>query len=226
VYLPFPKFQPGNLTTLGLLTPELLIGLLINVSNTYYGLRVGAGSQMSMVSGLLGYAGFKLFSRYTTIQLAPAENVLLISVATATGCMPLTAGLIGVIPALEFLISPEENGPLREDFGSLILWSIGLCFFGIIFAALLREHFIEREQLPWPGASATAHLINTLHHTSPKLQTASRNILFWRQESTVEEHSGSRGAEPQFVLMQGDEIEWKAGMNSLLRGAIASGIMV
>lgn len=68
-----------------------LIGLLVNISNTYDGLRVGAGSQMSMVSGLLGYAGFKVFSRYTTRRLLPTENVLLISVATASGCMPLTA---------------------------------------------------------------------------------------------------------------------------------------
>lgn len=44
-----------------------------------------------MVSGLLGYVDFKLFSKYTPTQFSRAENVLLISVATATGFMPLTA---------------------------------------------------------------------------------------------------------------------------------------
>jgi uncharacterized oligopeptide transporter (OPT) family protein len=86
--------------------------------------------------------------------------------------MPLTARFTGIIPALEYLKGPDENGLLRESFANLVLWLIGLCFFGIIFAALLREHFIEREQLPWPAASATA----------------------LRQESTGEEHSDSNGA--------------------------------
>lgn len=146
----------------------LLLGLLINISNTYYGLRLGAGSQMSMVSGLLGFAGFKSISRLLAVQLTPEDNVLLISVATSTGLMTFTSGLIGVIPAPEYLISPNGNGPVRRDYGSLVLWSVGLCFFGIIFTALLRGHFIERERLPWPGLRATAHLIRTLHHIPPK----------------------------------------------------------
>ncbi|KAF2240748.1 OPT superfamily oligopeptide transporter [Trematosphaeria pertusa] len=211
----------GRSFTLRAIMSGLLIGLLINVSNTYYGLRVGSGSGMSMVSALMGFTGFRLFSRYTTTRFGAAENVLLVSVATATGCMPFTAGLIGAIPALEFLIGPDENGPLREGFGSLLVWTVGLCFFGIVFAAMLRGHFIERERLPWPGASATAHLINTLHHSAPKSQSASRNGLSSRRESLI--------GEPPLACVQGDEIsdeiEWKSAMNSLLRGAIVSGII-
>lgn len=154
--------------TLRALISGLFIGVLVNLSNTYYGLRIGAGSQMSMVSGLLGYIGFKLFSSYTAIRFTAAENVLIISVATATGCMPVTTGFVGMIPALEYLIGPDENGPLRIDWESLVLWSMGLCFFGLIFASLLRDHFIVREKLPWPGPKATAHLINTLHHMPHK----------------------------------------------------------
>ena len=86
--------------TLRALISGLFIGVLVNLSNTYYGLRIGAGSQMSMVSGLLGYIGFKLFSGYTAIRFTAAENVLIISVATATGCMPVTTRFVGIIPAL------------------------------------------------------------------------------------------------------------------------------
>jgi uncharacterized oligopeptide transporter (OPT) family protein len=117
----------------------LFVGVLVNLSNTYYGLRIGVASQMSMVSTLLGFIGFKLISRYLTAPLTPAENVLLLSVSMATGCMPVTAGFVGIIPALEYLIGPEENGPLRLSFDSLIFWSIGLSFFGLIFAAAFRE---------------------------------------------------------------------------------------
>lgn len=157
--------------TLRALISGLFIGVFINLSNTYYGLRIGAGSQMSMVSGLLGYIGFKLFSSYTAIPFTTAENVLIICVATAAGCMSVTAGFVGIIPALEYLISPEENGPLRLNWENLVLWSMALCFFGLIFASLLREHFIVREKFPWPGPKATAHLINTLHHMPHKSST-------------------------------------------------------
>lgn len=138
----------GRSFTLRAIIPGLLIGVLINLSSTYSGLRVGAGSQMAIVSGLLGYVSFKLFSRYTTTPPAPSENVLVIHVATATGCMSLTAGFIEIIPALEYLINPEG---FRGSCGA---------------------------------------------------------------------------AESQLLLVQSNEINWKAAMSSLLRGAIASGIIV
>ncbi|KAM7214454.1 oligopeptide transporter [Rhypophila decipiens] len=208
----------------------LLIGLLVNISNTYYGLRVGAGSQMSMISALLGFIIFKLVSTYgqSTKRLGPAENVLLTSVATATGCMPLTAGTIGVIPALEYIIGSDENGPLPQSFGGLVIWAFGLSFFGIIFTALLREPLIERERrLPWPGASATAHLIRTLHG-STKLPQHVDETSPLRQQPTAD--SGGQSittVEPLAISMlnQTGEIDWKAGMNALFGGAAISGII-
>src|SRR4051812_20619605 len=69
-----------SFTLLALLV-GLCLGVLVNLSNTYYGLRIGVGSQMSMVSGLLGFVVFKLFSKHTTARFTAAENVLVISVA-------------------------------------------------------------------------------------------------------------------------------------------------
>ena len=48
--------------------------------------------------------------------------------------MPLTAGLVGVIPALEKLLKPEEGGPLALTTGQLVVWSLGVAFFGVFFA--------------------------------------------------------------------------------------------
>jgi uncharacterized oligopeptide transporter (OPT) family protein len=205
----------------------LLIGVLVNLSNTYYGLRIGVGSQMSMVSGLLGFISFKVLSKYTASRFTAAENVLIISVATAAGCMPVTAGFVGIIPALEHLIGPEENGPLHITWESLLLWSMGLCFFGLIFASLLREHFIMQEKLPWPGPKATAHLIKTLHHMPEKSSATSGGIL---SSSSLENAAGEEYSadtfEEQPLLAQGRGIKWEVGMNRLLQGATVSGDFV
>jgi uncharacterized oligopeptide transporter (OPT) family protein len=68
---------------------------------------------MSLQSALLGFAIFK-----TLPQLLPSlmnkpftsqENVILQTVAVATGTMPLAAGLVGIIPALG-MMTVEEMG--------------------------------------------------------------------------------------------------------------------
>lgn len=61
--------------------------------------------------------------------------------------MPVIAGFVGIISALEYLIGPGENGPLHIDWEKLVLQSIRLCFFGLMFAFLLREQFVVREKL-------------------------------------------------------------------------------
>ncbi|KAM7205140.1 OPT superfamily oligopeptide transporter [Naviculisporaceae sp. PSN 640] len=217
----------GRSFTIRAVLSGLIIGVLINISNTYYGLRVGAGSQMSMISALLGFAIFKLLSTHTVKRLGPAENVLLTSVATATGCMPLTTGTIGVIPALEYIIGSDENGPLPQNFGALMIWACGLSFFGIIFTALLREHFIERERrLPWPGASATAHLIRTLHGPTKRAQEVDETSPL-RQQPIADAGVQSMTTETLALSAQNQtaEVDWKAGMNALFGGATVSGLI-
>ncbi|PGH19534.1 hypothetical protein AJ80_03869 [Polytolypa hystricis UAMH7299] len=180
-----------------------------------------------MASGLLGFITFKLLSRSTERPLTAAENVLIISVATATGCMPVTAGFVGIIPVLEYLIGLEEGGPLRIAWESLIVWTIGLCFFGLIFASLLREHFIVREKLPWPGPKATSHLIKTIHHIPCEFSSTPSGILSSStaaEEPLREKHNGTTVEEQQPLLARGNYIKWKVGMNRLVQGATVSGI--
>lgn len=89
--------------TLCALLMGALVGVLVNISNTYHGLRAGVANQMSTVSSLLGFAGFMAFSRWTSYPLSAEENISLISVATVAGVMPVTAGFIGIIPTLKYL---------------------------------------------------------------------------------------------------------------------------
>lgn len=111
------------------------------------------------------------------------ENVLVQTVAGSVGTMPLGCGFVGVVPALEFLLKPsetphtdssdpdilsavaaaEEGGGLRLPLGKLVLWALGICFFGVVFAVPLRKEVIVREKLKFPSGTATALMIGVLH---------------------------------------------------------------
>ncbi|KAI3156387.1 hypothetical protein CBS147325_87 [Penicillium roqueforti] len=108
----------------------LLVGILISLCNTYYGLQTGAGAQLPTVSALLGYLAIGALAKFNFAPLSKTENVLIVSTATATGCMPATAGFTEVIPALEYILGPNEGGPFQLEYLQLITWSLGLSFFG------------------------------------------------------------------------------------------------
>ncbi|KAK3673251.1 OPT super [Recurvomyces mirabilis] len=111
------------------------------------------------------------------------ENVLVQTVAGSVGTMPLGCGFVGVVPALEFLLKPsetpesgssdpqiiaalaaaQEGGGLKLPLGKLVLWALGLCFFGVVFAVPLRKEVIVREKLKFPSGTATALVIGVLH---------------------------------------------------------------
>ena len=62
-----------------------------------------------------------------------------------------------------YLLKPEENGPLDISLWRLIIWSVGICFFGVVFAVPLRREVIIREKLKFPSGTATALMIRVLH---------------------------------------------------------------
>lgn len=148
---------------------------------------------MAMPSALIGFAYFKglrtLMCRLGSVgaklgwgsEFSEVENVLVQTVAGSVGTMPLGCGFVGVVPALEFLLKPgetpesgdegmasilaaaEETGGLRLPLGKLVLWALGLCFFGVVFAVPLRKEVIVREKLRFPSGTATALMIGVLH---------------------------------------------------------------
>ena len=62
--------------TLCALPMGALVGVLVQPSGTYYGLQVGVANQMSTVLGLLGFASFKVFSRWTSYSLLSGRKCL------------------------------------------------------------------------------------------------------------------------------------------------------
>lgn len=141
----------------------LAIGTLVCISNCYFGLQTGWISMMSLPASLLGFGIFKVFEGHLTPKFSRVENVLVQTIAVASGTMPLAAGLVGVIPALEKLLEEEEGGPLDLSTGKLILWSAGVAFFGVFFAVPLRKQVLIKEKLKFPSGTATAEMITILH---------------------------------------------------------------
>lgn len=151
-----------NFTVRGVLV-GLAIGIIIAFSNTYFGLQTGWVSGMAMPSALLGFAWFKAIRGMLKVPFTPVENVLVQSVAGSVGTMPLGCGFVAVIPALEYMLTEEENGPLHLSLTKLIVFAVGICFFGVVFAVPLRRQVIIREKLKFPSGTATALMIGVLH---------------------------------------------------------------
>lgn len=47
------------------------------------------------------------------------------------------SGFVGVMPAMNYLLKEEEQGPILLGTGKLVLWALGLCYFGVVFAVPL-----------------------------------------------------------------------------------------
>ncbi|KAI8364695.1 OPT oligopeptide transporter protein-domain-containing protein [Radiomyces spectabilis] len=150
--------------TLRAVAVGLLIGTVICFSNMYFGLQTGWISMMSLQASLLGYAIFRPLQSRLQVRFSPVENVVLQTVAVATATMPLAAGFVGVIPALGLLTEEDHpGGPIVLSFSQLLLWSLGVAFFGVFFAIPLRKETIIREKLRFPSGTATAQMIQLLH---------------------------------------------------------------
>ncbi|KAL2844189.1 OPT oligopeptide transporter protein-domain-containing protein [Aspergillus pseudodeflectus] len=237
--------MPPRSFTLRSLLVGLVIGAMITFSNTYFGLQTGWISTMAMPSALIGFSVFKVFSKYLSYPFTPIENVLIQTVAGAVGTMPLGCGFVGVIPALEFLIKDGEDGrlgdggtgeggPLRLNFWKLVLWSLGVCLFGVVFAVPLRKEVIIREKLRFPSGTASALMLRVLHGSGKNEKATTRSAGQVEDERDEEEArapllsrgSQEREAEPQPNVLDSNDTkkDWRSKMHLLVGAFVASGI--
>ncbi|KAH5227891.1 hypothetical protein HBI62_095790 [Parastagonospora nodorum] len=232
-YLAKRAAQPQNFTLRGVVV-GLAIGVVICFSNMYFGLQTGWVSGMAMPSALIGFAYFKVVARTLKLPFTPVENVLVQSVAGSVGTMPLGCGFVGVIPALNYLLTEEENGPLDISLWRLIIWSVGICFFGVVFAVPLRKEMIIREKLKFPSGTATALLIRVLHGDEKSKTMVARETnddesegeeesqgLLQGSSAQREEHDLRPSLDDQVEGQEQDEDlvddgEWKAKIQLLL----------
>lgn len=213
-----------NFTTRGILV-GLGVGLIICFSNMYFGLQTGWVSSMSMPSSLIGFAFFKTLSKHLNLPFTPVENVLVQTVAGSMGTMPLGCGFVGVMPALNYMLEAEEQGPIFLSLWKLVLWALGLCFFGVVFAVPLRRQVIIREKLKFPSGTATALMIGVLHGkeaTTDGPLTTQRS----RDPATeVEEDGNEEGeADVEELNKSQQQSSWKSKVKLLVISFAISGL--
>jgi OPT family oligopeptide transporter len=214
-----------NFTIRGILV-GLAVGLVICFSNMYFGLQTGWVSSMSMPSSLIGFAFFKTLSKHLDLPFTPVENVLVQTVAGSMGTMPLGCGFVGVMPALNYMLEPEEQGPIFLSLWKLILWSLGLCFFGVVFAVPLRAQVIIREKLRFPSGTATALMIGVLHGKEatadgPMSRITSQDPTAHGEPSQAFSDDGSTDVED---LNKGQAGSWKSKVKLLVISFVVSGL--
>ncbi|RDW66147.1 hypothetical protein BP6252_09782 [Coleophoma cylindrospora] len=220
-YLAQHANEGQNFTLRGLLV-GLGVGLIICFSNMYFGLQTGWVSSMSMPSSLIGFAFFRTLAKHLDLPFTPVENVLVQTVAGSMGTMPLGCGFVGVMPALNYMLKPEESGPLFLSLWKLILWSLGLCFFGVVFAVPLRKQVIIREKLKFPSGTATALMIGVLHGKQAIIENSNQ------QPITSIAGEGRNGPDDEIAdveeLSKDERNSWKAKVKLLVISFAISGV--
>jgi OPT family oligopeptide transporter len=217
-----------NFTIRGVLV-GLVIGVIICFSNMYFGLQTGWVSGMAMPAALIGFAFFKTISKHINYPFTPVENVLVQTVAGAVGTMPLGCGFVGVLPALNYLLKKEENGPLVLGTWKLIVWALGLCFFGVFIAVPLRKEVIIREKLKFPSGTATALMIGVLHGNTDGVEKRDPLETFRRRSQDMLRPSRSISRD-NGQIVEGEEVDhrsdWKASIKLLIIAFAISAVYV
>lgn len=203
----------------------LLVGLVICFSNMYFGLQTGWVSMMTMPASLMGFGIFKTLSRHLAFPFTPVENVLVQTVAGSMAIMPLGCGFVGVLPAMNFLLKDFEQGPINLSMWQLIVWSLGLCYFGVVFAVPLRRQVIIREKLKFPSGFSTAVLISVLHGKTGlvKDEAPTTHHDSSGYHRVRENHDGVTTADVE----EGSELQkqqWAANVRILLTCFLVSGL--
>ncbi|KAL8387740.1 hypothetical protein RB595_009706 [Gaeumannomyces hyphopodioides] len=203
------------------------IGIVLAFSNMYFGLQTGWISTMTMPASLLGYGFFRTLSRHLKLPFTPVENVLVQTVAASVGIVPLGAGFVGVIPAMNYLLLPEEMGPFKMTTWQSIVWSLGLCYFGCVFAVLLRRQVVIKERLRFPSGFSTAVLIGVLHGQTARKTENGRPDSSGGFASLAGQPSGLAvpGADDAHEeVTPSQSQEWKANLRLLLVCFCISGV--
>lgn len=202
----------------------LLVGLVICFSNMYFGLQTGWVSMMTMPASLMGFGIFKTLSRHLAFPFTPVENVLVQTVAGSMAIMPLGCGFVGVLPAMNYLLQTDEQGPIELSTWQLVVWSLGLCYFGVVFAVPLRRQVLIREKLKFPSGFSTAVLISVLHGKTGLVKDDAHPSERRQEPARPQGPVDADGAALEHGSTERQKEQWKANVRLLLLCFAVSGL--
>ncbi|KAK7422147.1 OPT superfamily [Neonectria magnoliae] len=202
-----PASKSISSLTLRSTTVGIAVGLLICLSNIYFGLLSGFIAIMSLPSTILGFAFFRMFQDQLRTPFTPAEHATLVVIASSLGLMPFTIGAVGVLPAMEFLTDAPENGPFRLSWVRLTVWSVGVSILGVVVTLPLRKRFIVQEPLAFPFGTSSATMMASLHRDASIAERIS-----WAQNDASNPYGGHHDAPvppiTTFFIVVGCLIGW------------------
>ncbi|KAH7322925.1 hypothetical protein B0I35DRAFT_407341 [Stachybotrys elegans] len=149
-------------------TCGIFLGVAVCFANMYFGLQAGMVNSMPMQSALVGFTLFQSMQSRLATPLTPLETTVLESIAGSLGLGPFTIGVTSFIPALEFLTTSEDNGPMRLGIGRLPLQE----------AYAVQDNAKPAIQIFLHALSFVAHYLPTLYSVPIFGHYASSNWLW------------------------------------------------
>lgn len=133
------------------------LGIVLCPVNVFYGLKVGRPAPFTIPAIIA--------TKALVPSLTQPEHFVATIVASTVSFIAMPAGLIGVIPALQYLVLPKEGEDARLQAGwfQLVLWAFALCLPGPLLATILRKPFLEYGKLPFTFAETIASQIAACH---------------------------------------------------------------
>ena len=135
----------------------MVIGALLTPCNVYSGLKIGWTFNMSVASGLIGFAFWTAARRSMgTPEYGLLENNINQTTASSAASI-VSAGLVAPIPALAMLTGQTLSLPI------LVIWMFVVSALGVVVAAGMRNQLLFRENLPFPSGVVTAETMREIH---------------------------------------------------------------
>lgn len=135
----------------------MAIGAALALSNLYVVLKTGWSLGVTLTSCIAAFGVFRALSAAgLTRGLTVLENNAVGSVASAAAFMT-GGGNMAALPALLLLTGARPSG------AAMVAWFAVIAALGVFAAIPIKRQIINREQLPFPSAVATAETVRAMH---------------------------------------------------------------
>lgn len=149
--------HPSPELTIRAIVTGMVLGALLTPCNVYTGLKIGWGFNMSVASGLLAFAFWRVGERLWSARHWGLLENNINQTSTSAATAIISAGLAAPIPALALLTGKELS------WGYLSVWLLVVSLLGVFVAAVLRNQMLQRRSLAFPAGVATAETIRQIH---------------------------------------------------------------